>query len=713
MHGPFDSTKLKQLAFSNRLTPHSEVAQSSNGPWLQAGKVKGLFQPVPSATSTTGSNKPLAKQTQVITSAPLVLELDLPLSPAPMLSPAPPVVAVQVNLPASRVSHSLGIGSIVLGTLGFVTCWIPLIGLIGLPLSALGAVLGVVAIASAFFRKSGGLGYPVAGTAISVVAIVVAVSLLSFTAKVINDVGDAAREAAAKATATNQVVVSTEDDAATEPNDTAAGEPSAEANNGKQWAEAGSAVRQGDVEVNILDVTVDFVKIKGVSDTTYNSTDKQLQVSLDVFNVSETKKVTYRTWSKNDFGLESSAELKDNFGNRYMPVTFGLTTKAEGQVTVESLYPGKSVSDLLVFEAPIEKAEYLLLELPANKFGGEGMLRFRIPLKGQDSETKDGETDSSSESAPTEDESSSKASQGHFSPLGDRYRNLPQPAKDVVNGLRELKAATEIGLNITAYKDKIQAVIPPVKLFLESHDAKSLPELAFALDNACDCYLNVRESWSESIFGDSPTAKYVASLTHERTRPVLWNQAAKNLELAYGLVSGHDATCEEAFQSIDAMYDALTMDHALAEVASRVKQKSDSESRKATEQSPPQDSNSTPRPRASRDFDRSNIDIVSLRTVAESLQNNKPSGEAAEALKDFLSLTRSREWVGRSGKKMFGPVVRITPQDVMIETSKGTETVRREHLNPRTGKVAERIMDLSQQVQMLESKAEDKPSAGN
>lgn len=39
----------------------------------------------------------------------------------------------------------------------------------------------------------------------------------------------------------------------------------------------------------------------------------------------------------------------------------------------------KSVSDVLVFETPIDTVEYLRLELPAQNFGGTGMLRLEIP----------------------------------------------------------------------------------------------------------------------------------------------------------------------------------------------------------------------------------------------------------------------------------------------------------------------------------------------
>ncbi len=34
---------------------------------------------------------------------------------------------------------------------------------------------------------------------------------------------------------------------------------------------------------------------------------------------------------------------------------------------------------MLVFEVPVDTVSYLRLELPANNFGGTGMLRFQIP----------------------------------------------------------------------------------------------------------------------------------------------------------------------------------------------------------------------------------------------------------------------------------------------------------------------------------------------
>ena len=49
-----------------------------------------------------------------------------------------------VNVATPRRGNSLGIVSLVLGTLAFMICWIPLVNLLGVPLAARGLLLGLV-----------------------------------------------------------------------------------------------------------------------------------------------------------------------------------------------------------------------------------------------------------------------------------------------------------------------------------------------------------------------------------------------------------------------------------------------------------------------------------------------------------------------------------------------------------------------------------------
>jgi hypothetical protein len=76
----------------------------------------------------------------------------------------------------------------------------------------------------------------------------------------------------------------------------------------------------------------------------------------------------------------SDVELTDDKGNRYKAINFGFGSSVIGQVTgSESIYPGKSLDDVLVFESPIERAQSLRLELPAENIGKSGKIVFRIP----------------------------------------------------------------------------------------------------------------------------------------------------------------------------------------------------------------------------------------------------------------------------------------------------------------------------------------------
>ena len=72
------------------------------------------------------------------------------------------------------------------------------------------------------------------------------------------------------------------------------------------------------------------------------------------------------------------AQLWDNHSNTYRRVGFGVA-RPKGQVRINSIYPGKSLEDLLVFEVPVDAAEYLLLQLPAKNLGQQGAFRFQIP----------------------------------------------------------------------------------------------------------------------------------------------------------------------------------------------------------------------------------------------------------------------------------------------------------------------------------------------
>ncbi|MBW3541673.1 MAG: hypothetical protein KY476_15500 [Planctomycetes bacterium] len=146
-----------------------------------------------------------------------------------------------------------------------------------------------------------------------------------------------------------------------------------------EWADAGKAVRQGDLSVQLESVTVGKVKFQEPLREDGESDEDLLQVTVRLDNVGETRKIEYRSWAgRLDFF--GRARVSDEFGNEYDRESFGLTASVPGQIIAESIYPGRSVTDVLIFERPVEKARMLRLELPASAFGGTGTLRFKIPL---------------------------------------------------------------------------------------------------------------------------------------------------------------------------------------------------------------------------------------------------------------------------------------------------------------------------------------------
>ena len=143
-----------------------------------------------------------------------------------------------------------------------------------------------------------------------------------------------------------------------------------------EWTDAKSPVRQGSVTVQVTGVVIGMVPVKSIGGDMSTSKDQLCQISLRITNVDSARKIDYHGWQGNTFS--SDATLTDDLDNRYKGVSFGFGDKIVGQVRSESIYPGGSVDDLLVFEAPIDAAKYLNLELPASNFGGSGKVYFRI-----------------------------------------------------------------------------------------------------------------------------------------------------------------------------------------------------------------------------------------------------------------------------------------------------------------------------------------------
>jgi Domain of unknown function (DUF4352) len=128
------------------------------------------------------------------------------------------------------------------------------------------------------------------------------------------------------------------------------------------------------VTVGDLTITLGRAVIKKVplTDNTDGSTGKSkdayLVIPLTIKNTSDGKKVDYQSWMGDRIG-DKHAKLTDDLGNNYRVIDFGIFNKPDGHTEGDAIYPGKSLSDVLVFEVPTDKAKSFDLELPGDNLG--------------------------------------------------------------------------------------------------------------------------------------------------------------------------------------------------------------------------------------------------------------------------------------------------------------------------------------------------------
>jgi hypothetical protein len=223
---------------------------------------------------------------------------------------------------------------------------IPCMGLLSLPLSGLGLLLGFVGGIVALSRNGRGIGFPIAGSALCAMSLVFGVLWLGVLTAARNAVGEASS-----------------------PSD------------GDTWADASKSFLTSDeLRVRIKSARVGRVPLTSLG-IGGQSKKNALMVFVEMANESATKKVDYETWGGiNPLINEHIPRLTDNFGNQYKTISFDLVTEVKDKLKRESIHPGKKIVDVIVFEPPLENAKYLDLALPTSAFGGKGKpLRFRIP----------------------------------------------------------------------------------------------------------------------------------------------------------------------------------------------------------------------------------------------------------------------------------------------------------------------------------------------
>jgi hypothetical protein len=147
-----------------------------------------------------------------------------------------------------------------------------------------------------------------------------------------------------------------------------------------EWVVAPIPARLGDVVVKVVSAKVAPVSLKGPRGQS-ESEKPVLILTVELANRNQNRKIEYRTWAGREVSFERDfATLDDNFGNNYKRVTFRIFGgDPVGRVDSESIYPGKSLTDVLVFQVPLENIQHLDLVMPGTNADTEGLFKFRIP----------------------------------------------------------------------------------------------------------------------------------------------------------------------------------------------------------------------------------------------------------------------------------------------------------------------------------------------
>jgi len=96
---------------------------------------------------------------------------------------------VSVDIKGPKSANGFGIAALVLGIIACLTCWIPFIGLLSIPSSALGLLFGIIGLLTSILGRKSAIGMPIAGTVICFVAIVIAIAMTGSVAEAISSSG--------------------------------------------------------------------------------------------------------------------------------------------------------------------------------------------------------------------------------------------------------------------------------------------------------------------------------------------------------------------------------------------------------------------------------------------------------------------------------------------------------------------------------------------
>jgi hypothetical protein len=334
----------------------------------------------------------LLAESELVHLAPTLPATSPATQPAPRtITPQPPPQQViQVNVP-SRKGNPVATAAMVLGIIAVLICWVPFLGLLALPLAALGVLLGLIGLALAVVGQRVGAAPSVVGLALSAGSVAVAIAITGSVSQSISKSMEKASVTSvpvARKVATPVAKPSVAQNLAPIPPQQPEVEPGLPTPKPAepQWVDFPDAGQLDNVQVRVVNATQSKVQLKERisfpgTDGITESKDDLLAVYIEIKNLDPNRKVDYSSFGRQDFDIGHAATLKDDLGNRYKRITFGFSHQPVGRIEAESIYPGKVINDVLIFEQPVGNAKHLDLELPGSKLGISGVFRLRIPVK--------------------------------------------------------------------------------------------------------------------------------------------------------------------------------------------------------------------------------------------------------------------------------------------------------------------------------------------
>jgi len=305
------------------------------------GEIEFVTEDLAGAESATANCPHCGAQTEVFLPQSLQTKNPPPVVAPVMIIQRTETAPQNVTVELKHGFSPLGIVALILGIIATVFCWIPFLGLLVIPLAAIGLLLALVGLVIAIVNKKHGLTLPISGGVLCLLSIFMAVFMTG--------------------AATGGIANSL----------------SSIGNAGTEWSKA-STIRQGDIEVTIDRVFTGHVQSGFASPIFGHSFPLCLIIHLRLSNLSDAKKIDFTTWRGTGASIvRDYATLKDNNQNTYqrVPNESELYVLSNG----DSIYPHQSFVDTLIFQLPVPNQQWLHLELPAQNFGGTGVIRFEIP----------------------------------------------------------------------------------------------------------------------------------------------------------------------------------------------------------------------------------------------------------------------------------------------------------------------------------------------